>query len=296
MAQLSPTALRRERRRFLHGAFERDGISHAVDIAPHHELFHALLQADYTTISIADFDERIFVPLDHFYRIGNMATFDNTPFTVGSILEVEDHLLIDALELIELLTLTTPIPYRFVLQARMGNFNWVSIPTHEEEVNRLTADTRNLSHERQLYRRLIDSLSTEGPKLTHITPLFTHISRWHWQYDGLGRSDTHTDMYPTAHAYTVYMLITMIDMILEQNPNTVIVIQSDHGFHLDDIQTQLLEDGFSEAEVASLQNSVMSAVRIPEQYGGLDVPLNPLNITRELVNRFVGPNYQLLPE
>jgi len=42
---MSPTALRRERVRFLNRSFANDGISFADDIAPYPELFHALLQA-----------------------------------------------------------------------------------------------------------------------------------------------------------------------------------------------------------------------------------------------------------
>ena len=135
--------------------------------------------------------------------------------------------------------------------------------------------------------------------MVHITPIFPHAATWHWQYDGAERlrsSSYRIDLYPAAHGYMAHMLMTMIDMILEQNPNAVIAIQSDHGFHLEETQTQLLADGLTEAEVANLQNSVMSAVRIPEQYGGLNAPLDPLNITRELVNRLVGQNYKLLLE
>jgi hypothetical protein len=225
-----------------------------------------------------------------------MASFDQTPLAVGNIVEVEDHFLKGALDLIELLTLTTPIPYRAVLQVRMGSFDWKSIPSHQDEVDRLTVDTLDLHHERQLYRRMIDSFSIEGPKFTFITPLFTHAARWHWQYEELGRWDTRVEHYPTAHEYTANMVVNMIDMILEQNPNAVIVIQADHGFHLYDTQMELLANGLTEQEVANLQSSVMSAVRIPEQYGGLEDVLDPRNITRELVNRFVGQNYQLLSE
>lgn len=59
---------------------------------------------------------------------------------------------------------------------------------------------------------------------------------------------------------------------------------------------QLLAEDFTEEEDIHLHHSVMSAVRISEQYGGLDMPLDPRNITRELVNRFVGENYELLPQ
>jgi hypothetical protein len=43
-----------------------------------------------------------------------------------------------------------------------------------------------------------------------------------------------------------------------------------------------------------MQNQVMSAVRIPEIWGGLEKPLDPLDISRVLVNRYVGKNYELV--
>jgi hypothetical protein len=45
-----------------------------------------------------------------------------------------------------------------------------------------------------------------------------------------------------------------------------------------------------------MQNSVISAVRIPKRWGGLDQPLDPLDISRVLVNRYVGENYKLVEE
>lgn len=292
-------ALRRERSRFLNEIFERSGISLADDIAPYHELFHALLQSSYRQVMIANFDHNVYVPLDYFYRLGSTSVVEATPLAMGNILEAEPHFLQDAIDLIELVTLTTFLPYRIVNWIRYGQFDWVSIPSHIEEINHWADDPMDLDHERQLYRRLIDSFSIEEPTILYMTLMFTHGNRWQWQDEELAGHGNHSyriDIYPTAYHYAGSVMINMIDMILEQNPNAVIVLQSDHGFHLHATQRQLLENGLTEAEVAHLQNSVMSAVRIPEQYGGLVEPLDPRNITRELVNRFVGQNYQLLTE
>ena len=55
---------------------------------------------------------------------------------------------------------------------------------------------------------------------------------------------------------------------------------------------RLLDLGYTEDQLMDLWLSVMSAVRIPQQYGDLDEPVDPLYITRLLVNRFVGENYE----
>jgi hypothetical protein len=110
-----------------------------------------------------------------------------------------------------------------------------------------------------------------------------------------GGDHTVVHLYPLAYAYMVDRMLYLVDIALEENPDTVIVLQADHGLHLTDTQLFLLDQGYSLDEVLELTYSVFSAVRIPERYGGLDAPLAPLNITRELVNRFVGLNYALLP-
>ena len=279
-----------ERSNLLHETLENDDITLVDDIAPYHELFHAFLQSGYTVVSIASFDERVYVPLDHFYRLGSGDYIDDNPLTTGGILE-SSHFLQPAHELIELLIYTTPIPGRFGDSIRGYQFDWQSIPDYSEEINRLTANTLNLLHERQLYRSLIDSFTLEQPRLTYMEILFTHPSLSS-QFD----ESHHVDIYPIAYEYAGNMMITMIDMILVEDQNAVIVVQADHGFHTHKGQEQLLETGLTEEEVAYLANSTMSAIRIPEHYDGLGEPLDPRNITREIVNRFVGQNYLLLYE
>ena len=104
------------------------------------------------------------------------------------------------------------------------------------------------------------------------------------------------DLYPTlGFEYSFWKMMGEINRILERNPNAVIIVQSDHGIHISDAQEHLLEQGYSHEQILMLMHSVFSAVRIPDVYGGLEEPIAPLNITRELVNRFVGENYELLP-
>ena len=89
-------------------------------------------------------------------------------------------------------------------------------------------------------------------------------------------------------------MLNKVDEILIENPDAVIVLQSDHGFHLNSTHRILVEQGYPMEQVLELIHSVFSAVRIPNEFGGIEEPIAPLNITRELVNRFVGENYQLL--
>ena len=101
--------------------------------------------------------------------------------------------------------------------------------------------------------------------------------------------------YPPQHRFVRDVLVRIIDLIIANDPDAVIVVEADHGLHHEYNRKQLLAMPGGNAEMVRLmQNQTMSAVRIPEKWGGLDAPLDPLNITRELVNRYVGPNYELL--
>ena len=100
--------------------------------------------------------------------------------------------------------------------------------------------------------------------------------------------------YPPQHRYAARVLTGYIDFILKNDPDAVIVAQADHGLHHEKNRAMLLAAGKTAEDVWVMQNSVISAVRIPERWGGLDAPIDPLNISRVLMNRYVGENYALL--
>jgi hypothetical protein len=100
--------------------------------------------------------------------------------------------------------------------------------------------------------------------------------------------------YPSTHRFAAKMVIAYCDLILGYDPEAVIVVQADHGLHMKDTHKLMLAEGWTEDEIRIAQNQTMSAVRIPEKWGGLEGPIDPLNITRLLVNRYVGENYEYL--
>lgn len=102
--------------------------------------------------------------------------------------------------------------------------------------------------------------------------------------------------YHDQHIYSGKVLIGMIDMIIRDDPDAVIVIQADHGLH--GTSAEAFHKAFGkDADEIELWNSTMSAVRIPEKYrNGEEVYMmeSPLNISRYIVNRFVGENYDYI--
>ena len=145
---------------------------------------------------------------------------------------------------------------------------------------------------------LFDSFNTPSPHLTLIGCFIAHRP-FIYNENGIiinnNIAGNDINNYMPTHRYAVKMLLQMINMILENDNKAVIIIQSDHGIHHEIGSEKMINTwGFTLQQTRDVWNGVISAVLIPELYGGLDKPLDPLNITRELVNRFVGSNYDLL--
>ena len=134
------------------------------------------------------------------------------------------------------------------------------------------------------------------PTFTLIRMAQTHVNHLWRQDPALTERDFSRvhDLYPIAFDAAIAEAILEIDAILDRNPEAVIILQGDHGIHHARAQEYLLGMSVSREQLIELMDSVFSAVFIPEKYGGLIAPLNPKNIPRELVNRFVGENYNLL--
>jgi hypothetical protein len=142
-------------------------------------------------------------------------------------------------------------------------------------------------HTHMLFEVLIHALeNSSSPRFIITTPYITHYTMWD---DDIPLGDAYAD----NHFIAAHVMLQLIDIILHDNPNAVIVLQGDHGFHADWVLDELRDGGMNDADLFELAHSTISAVRIPEIYGGLDAPIAPINIARELMNRFVGRNYEV---
>jgi len=103
--------------------------------------------------------------------------------------------------------------------------------------------------------------------------------------------------YLAQQRFADQLLLEMIDAVLESDPDAVIILQADHGVHTGDMIVDMGNKGFTDEQIIEVQHGVFSAVRIPSPYGSIPeelLPLDPRNIARLLVNRFVGENYQYI--
>jgi len=291
------TSFERSRSGVLSSNIRQDIGIFEIHIAPYLELHHALAAAGYTLIQQSS-PTTGFTPFTshYFYNIGSSEVLLGRNPELQS---VSSPFLAGFENLMDLIFATTPLYMaRHAIWRLLPDVNWEPTPSHGHLVEPLLVThphTEALVKERMHLNSLIDSFAIPSPKFVLSTPSFTHRLAWSSLVQG------HPEIlnplaeyaYINAHKYAVRMMLTMIDLILEENPYAVIVLQSDHGFHYIEHQRFLYENGMNDYDLFELINSTMSAVRIPARYGGLDEPIAPINISRELINRFAGQNFEM---
>jgi hypothetical protein len=264
------------------------------------ELISAFNAKGYQTNTLAPSYTRYFYPTTtHFYVDGKELRKKDF-----SVLE-SSHVLMQLQDLIELMG-NTAIPsillyrgiYPMLMRLADRQLELVDIPPSGIDKQLIYGNTYHGDNTWHI-DALTEIFAGPEPRITII-----HDGKAHYPFvlneDGsyVGRTKTeglNPYNYPPQHRFTGDVLVRIIDLIIANDPEPVIVIQADHGLHDEKTRKQLLAmPGGNADTVRLMQNQTMSAVRIPEKWGVLDSPLDPLNITRELVNRYVGPNYELL--
>jgi len=290
--------LKNERANEIHKRLETDGIRLYRDIAPRYELFKAFMSKGYSN-AITTLTQGTYQPIDSFYSYD-----DDLHILIQGTRETSDRLIEIENTMFFLTTVTSLSAIRGWVSAffnSVQNRSLQPLPDYEDEVDSLTKHTLGLEYERDLYRRVLDTQTIDSPKLVYIANYITHAPFIVISVEAEGKDNTFVDprnvdlLYLLHHEYATQVILNTIDMILERNPDAVIVIQADHGVHSIATQPYMLRMGYSVSEILEMNYSVMSAVRMPPQYGELEEPLDPLNISRLLVNRFVGDNYEMLP-
>ncbi len=151
----------------------------------------------------------------------------------------------------------------------------------------------------QKYSALIDSLydslysgEAENPKFTLLHTFMAHFPICFNEKGDLIAKQNYITSYPGHHTFAVKVMMELIDMILEADPDAVIVLQADHGLHGQ--SKEQITEAFGNGAEIDIWNNVFSAVRVPDKVKNGDehyAEENPLNISRYLVNSYVGENY-----
>lgn len=194
-------------------------------------------------------------------------------------------------------------PIRIPLLNGVKNENYEKVPfdtvMEEQELKKVMlnhANDERVNFIKSTYDCIYGNHKT--PRLIFIHDLLAHFP---FNLDENGeRIETKYDydplLYKDQHIYSGKVLINFVDMIINADPKAIIIIQSDHGLH------QCTEKDFynafgEDADPVKLWNSTFSAWRVPDEYKTgeeEEMAKTPLNISRYLINTFVGKNYEYL--
>jgi hypothetical protein len=219
----------------------------------------------------------------------------------GKYLEISQYADITLRNFLELLSKTSSIVARDwervlnLIPAEIESLDLQDLPEYLYELNNIQIDS---IYEKEQMRILLDIFNFNQGNFAKPIIVYFDVDQLHAPYvveGGITGSVLGLPSYHWRHKDMVISILKEIDMILRYDEDAIIIIQADHGVHLSN--EWLTDNGYSLKEIADINYGTFSAIRIPEKYGGLDKPLNPMNITRELVNRFVGKgNYELLSD
>ena len=151
-----------------------------------------------------------------------------------------------------------------------------------------------------LAQSLNETVQLSGPKVVIIHNLMLHLPYGiqNADYERGPWPDGETDLpdFEGHYLYTLDVLERMTQLVLENDPNAVIIVQGDHGIHGEWYESAI-SARFGADAVVPFQDSTLSGIRVPadEQDADLVNALeSPRNISRWLVNRFVGQNYEYI--
>ncbi|MDR1001074.1 MAG: hypothetical protein LBL96_09825 [Clostridiales bacterium] len=270
---------------------------------PHNETFEAFIDAGYRQATIINEGCTLY-PLDYYYYYGNIAGDMRLIDEEDAEHVGEYNAALDLYSNSSVLAL-----FKSDLTAKVGKplKNW------QNEIDKLDLDPDMYDYPGRFIVSFLDALngSVGEPRFVFCDSWFAHafsdIDYTDNEYlfivdEETGEiiqpipSDIHNFIkyYPPQHRFSINLTLKLVDYVLQSDPDAVIVLQADHGIHVWTEQA-LAESGLNYSQALEINYSTFSAVRIPPQYGALTQPLDPLDITRWLVNHFVGAeNYEYL--
>ena len=266
------------------------------------ELFQSLKKKDYTTYAIGSFDQHTSLYTDYYYNYSNLGyeahNFDGE-------LEVMDYSSNKNIYLpyIQLMHLETLVSRSYL--SRLIHLDHISILKNKkldyrdmDLSNYAYADSTKYVPVKVILKCLDDIMKSDKSKFVFVDFYLNHLPL---NYDSLGNRLYGEQQYDLSYyignyVYSVNLLVDMMQYIHDHDKNAIIIVQADHGLNMGDDEVIMNLLHISNEEVQDVRNSVINAVYIPDSLrkGDEDVLKEPLNISRYLVNHYVGYNYEYI--
>jgi len=258
------------------------------------ELISAFNKKGYQTSAVF-----INYPVDNLYinerKIKKLETTNDYLQTIDQIND-EISLLYDITPLAEMNIILNPLLKIFTENKKNKISTQLTSLQFEDVSNFIDSEKYDRIDTKFVFDALADVFNYSGPKLMIIHDSIVHAP---FIYDDKIKNNFSEGYNPynylPMHHFASTIVISFIDFILNTDKDAIIVLQSDHGLHGEETRRLFITKyGKTDEDVRLMQNQTINAVRIPEKWGGLDGPIESPNITRLLVNRFVGENYKIL--
>lgn len=266
------------------------------------ELFRALKQKKYTTIGIGEFNQYTSLDTDYYYDyyVHNL-TLDHLIDGKEGLRYIDDsNSNIRLLSYIHFLhsgaLIGNTLFYSLIEDfnyLKYKNINYKSYDTREYEY----VDNSSYWVSKAILKSLAETMDIDKKfvfidyNLNHLNLTFDRYGNRLSDKDGRNLS-----YYASNYIYSTYLLVDMLKFIRDNDKDAVIVIEADHGIHM--LSDEYIMNRFSidMVGVQEIRNSVISAVYIPDKYkNGEEKYLNnPLNISRYIVNSYIGNNYEYI--
>lgn len=264
------------------------------------ELMQSLKEKNYTTIGIAKYNNHSALKTDIYYdyynaitnhwhftekeelhKLKNPTSNINLKHTVTQVTEVFSHSIFNKIT-------NNIIPYKY----NLIDYNNIDLTDYPN------TNTSSYYPIKAIFKSLEDTKEINNNKFTFIDYDLYHVEL---SYDSSGnklnpKNYYNLDYYDDNYKYANKLLIELLDYIKTNDEDAIIIIQADHGIHTiyeEDLEEKL---NINQEEIQEIRNSVMNAIYIPEKYknGDEEYLTDPLNISRYIVNNYIGKNYEYI--
>jgi len=270
------------------------------------ELFQALEEKDYTTVGIAEFNPYTAFYTDYFYDyysfgygIRHIHNEDNElrKLKDNSKFRLDSYIRFTHLKALAYRTSFKDI----VSDINYLNYDYIDYQGFDTTDYKYIDDAMNNSNywlTKAILTGLNETMEIDNQKFVFVDFKLNHDP---FTFDMNGNIidesiQYNANYYLGNYIYSTYLLVDMIEFIRNNDEDAVIIVQGDHGLHTveDDVMFNMFSTDIKGAQ--EMRNSVIGAYYIPDKFkNGDEVYLsNPLNISRYIVNNYIGENYEYI--
>ena len=265
------------------------------------ELIDLLKKKDYTTYSIGSFDQYTSIYTDYYYNYSNVdhystnfkGTLKKTSYKENKKLYSKQISLLHSETFFTNTYLDSFIDYSKidVLKGKKMNYNDVNLTDYKYIKNTKYAPIK------ATVKSLSDLMKNNNQKFVFIDYYLTHAPYTFFE-DGspINNEEYSIYYYLNNYKYSNLLLLDLIKYISAYDNDSIIVVQGDHGINTQTDVEIMRYFNISNEDIQDIRNSVINAVYIPKKYrvGDEQYLSEPLNISRYLINNYVGDNYKYL--